>query len=219
MGALGIFWVGKAEFVRQTENDLRKGEPDLTLSWFFLGAGGWSEQVSMNDPKKWWLSSRPPWKPPLCWMKCHFYLTWSTGTASSRQVSPELGALGATGMVAPQKPGSSDLQSWGRMWLWALTSGIKQKCKCREEKIIQLQASGQVWKDGFKMELQSPEIKGKIRGLLKILKLWNLWSNELRLARDCRGNLLQENERKDLGFLVLSVFINNYCAVVKPERI
>lgn len=43
LGALGIFLVGRApraEFVKQTGNDLRKGEPDLTLSLCFLGAGG-----------------------------------------------------------------------------------------------------------------------------------------------------------------------------------
>lgn len=139
LGALGIFWVGRApraEFVKQTGNDLRKGEPDLTLSLCFFGAGGWGEQVSMNDPKKWWLTSRPPWKLHLCSMKCHFYLTWSTGTASSRQVSPELGALGTTGIVAPQKPGSSaaDLQSWERMWFWALTSGVKAEVQMERGK-------------------------------------------------------------------------------------
>lgn len=42
----------KAESVKHTENDLRKGEPDLTSSLFSLGAGGRGEQVSMNDPKK-----------------------------------------------------------------------------------------------------------------------------------------------------------------------
>lgn len=150
-------------------NDLREGELDLTSSLFFLGAGGWGEQVSMSDPKKWWLSSRPPWKPHLCWMKCHFYLTWSTGTASSRQVNPELGALGAAGMVAPQKPGISAT---------ALRDGEGGGCEHwhqelnrrgeREKKIIQLPGSGQVWKKGFKMELQIPKIKGKIN-VLKLL--------------------------------------------------
>lgn len=37
LGALGI---GRAEFAKQTGNDLRTGELDLTSSLFFLGAGG-----------------------------------------------------------------------------------------------------------------------------------------------------------------------------------
>lgn len=131
-----LSWQGPTGRVCQTGNDLRKGEPDLTLSLCFLGAGGWGEQVSMNDPKKWWLTSHPPWKLRLCSMKCHFYLTWSTGTASSRQVSPELGALGTTGIEAPQKPGSSatDLQSWERMWFWALTSGVRAEVQMERGK-------------------------------------------------------------------------------------